>query len=70
MLQGGGAVAGTALSPLAGAWICRHLPWKFGLGAQDIALILGAGLLTSLAALLIPALRAVAREPMDVLRES
>lgn len=70
MLQGGGAAAGTALSPLAGAWICRHLPWKFGLGAQDIALVLGAGLLTSLAALLIPALRAVAREPMDVLRES
>ena len=70
MLQGGGAVAGTALSPLAGAWICRHLPWKFGIEGRDVALVLGAGLLTSLAAMLIPALRAVQREPMDVLRES
>ncbi len=70
MLQGSGAVVGTALSPLAGAWICRHLPWKFGLAAQDLALILGTGLLTTLAALLLPALRTVEREPMDVLRES
>ncbi len=69
LLQGGGAVIGTALSPLAGAWICRHLPWPFMLTWQDFVMILGAGLATTLGALLLPALRAVRREPMEALRQ-
>lgn len=69
ILGGVGALAGFSATPLAGAWLCRNLPWQLRLRAEDMLLVFGAGMAVAVLSFLVPALRAARLEPVEVLRE-
>jgi hypothetical protein len=69
ILAGAGAAVGIAVTPLAGRWLSRNLPFGMTLRWEDVLLVAGSGLALVALSFLVPARRAARMDPVEALRE-